>query len=576
MFYIYRKIFKSINSNSRQRYFYAVFIGIISTLFDFVSIGAIVPFLFVTLLPDQLPPNILIWREKFLEVFSFTGFDEKLLFLTFFIVLTVLSFTVRSLTLVVINSVGYSIASELTSSNFNSLMSKNIQFFGRNRSSDLLSNITQKSFIVATQVILPSIGFIIGLIFMIIFCVMLGYLVPVGFLLSLCFIIFFYGLSVLMTKERIGKLSREIDHRSNTTLQLASACLGGIRDIKLSSSEDLVQKRFNLEDQRLKKALAVAQVLAALPRLFIEGMIIIAISISIVALDKLSINLLEVIPYVAALALSTQRLLPIFQQTYYNYTMISGGKETFLSLIKNFEEHKNLTEDTQRVQFENAIELTKISFRHDENIENHVFKNASLKIEQGDKVMLAGPSGSGKSTLCDIIMGLIQPTTGDIFVDGNKLPIYKMPAWRKKFSHVAQEVFIYDGTIVENVCVESAMTVADINEERLRKALKFSHLEEFIETSPDGIYTRLTENGKNLSGGQKQRIGIARAIYKGSEFLVLDEITSSLDKVTADEIMKSVINLPHQYTVICISHNLEYARYFDKTVHIESKKLKLI
>ena len=174
----------------------------------------------------------------------------------------------------------------------------------------------------------------------------------------------------------------------------------------------------------------------------------------------------------------------------------------------------------------------------------------SLKIKKGSSVAFIGESGSGKSTLVDIIMGLHNPNNGSIFSDGVQINNSNLKSWRRKIGYIPQSVYLFDGTVGENIAFG---TVYD--RDKVDFLLQKVKLYNFLKTK-DGQDTHVGEDGAKLSGGQKQRVAIARALYANAEILVLDEATSALDVATEREIMKEIYSISSNKTLIIIAHRV--------------------
>ena len=210
--------------------------------------------------------------------------------------------------------------------------------------------------------------------------------------------------------------------------------------------------------------------------------------------------------------------------------------------------------------------------------QSYILKNINLEIFKGEFIGIIGKTGDGKSTFIDLMMGLLKPSKGYIYLDNKNIHIknnYKiLRAWRKSISHVPQTINLFDSTIAENVAFGE--NANQINIEEVKNACRIAMIDEFISSLKDGYFTRVGELGKKLSGGQRQRIGIARALYSKSNILVFDEATSALDVITEKKILKSIISLKNNPTVIMIAHRLTTLKEADKLVEIEKGIIKKV
>lgn len=209
--------------------------------------------------------------------------------------------------------------------------------------------------------------------------------------------------------------------------------------------------------------------------------------------------------------------------------------------------------------------LQEVHFRYP-GADHDVIRGMSLKIPLGSSVGIVGPSGAGKSTLIDLILGLSQPSSGEILLDGEPLRAV-LKQWRGRVGYVPQRVALFDGTIAQNVALS---WTDDIDRERVMHALERAQLESLVSDRSGGIDERIGERGVSLSGGQQQRLGIARALYTDPLVLVLDEATSSLDTKTEDEVTKAIKSLQGEVTLISVAHRLSTIKDYDSICYLDS------
>lgn len=210
------------------------------------------------------------------------------------------------------------------------------------------------------------------------------------------------------------------------------------------------------------------------------------------------------------------------------------------------------------------LRLDDVRFRYP-GADEDVIRGMSLDIPLGSSVGIVGPSGAGKSTLIDLLLGLSQPSSGEISLDGEPLRSV-LRQWRGRVGYVPQRVALFDGTIAQNV----ALTWADeIDRDRVMHALERAQLGSLIASRAGGIDERIGERGVSLSGGQQQRLGIARALYTDPLVLVLDEATSSLDTKTEDEVTRSIKALQGEVTLISVAHRLSTIKDYDRLCYLD-------
>lgn len=224
--------------------------------------------------------------------------------------------------------------------------------------------------------------------------------------------------------------------------------------------------------------------------------------------------------------------------------------------------------EQQPLDFQRVISIRTLSFSYDKKVQ--VLKNISLDIQKGDFIGFRGESGSGKSTLFHLLLGFLQPEVGGIYVDGVSLSVDRLESWRSKIGYVSQQLFMIEGTLLDNIAM--GVDGMEIDRDRAREAIRLASLDHFIKTLPQGLDTPIGEGGCLLSGGQRQRLGIARALYKQAEILMFDEATSSLDETTEHAINGAIVRLSEEcpgLTLLIISHRSESLAICCKIVDIQ-------
>ena len=222
------------------------------------------------------------------------------------------------------------------------------------------------------------------------------------------------------------------------------------------------------------------------------------------------------------------------------------------------------------ISFNSEIRITHLSYIYPK-AKRPALQNINVRIKKGEFIGIVGKSGAGKTTFVDILLGLLSPTEGQIYIDGIPLNHENMYAWQKYLGYVPQQVYITNDTVIRNVAF--GVTDDQIDISKVINALENAHLYADMKDLPKGLETSLGENGRRLSGGQKQRIGIARALYNDTNVLVLDEATSSLDIPTEDEITKAISSLKGEQTIIAIAHRLSTLKKCDRILYFHNRKL---
>ena len=230
----------------------------------------------------------------------------------------------------------------------------------------------------------------------------------------------------------------------------------------------------------------------------------------------------------------------------------------------------SLPTDDISFSYEQEIYFENVSYTYPKS-ETPALDQINLHIHKGEFIGIVGTSGAGKTTFVDVLLGLLKPDQGQIYIDQTVLDEKTLRYWKKLVGYVPQQVYITNDTVIHNV----AFGVPDdeIDMDRVENALKKANLYNHLITLPDGLESLLGENGRNLSGGQKQRVGIARALYHHADVLVLDEATSSLDVPTEGEITRAINALKGKQTIIAIAHRLATLKSCDRILYFDEGKL---
>ena len=272
---------------------------------------------------------------------------------------------------------------------------------------------------------------------------------------------------------------------------------------------------------------------------------------------------------VGVFAVAAFRLLPALRTLLVGWTQVQNVMCCLDVLEEGLKEEHPLTETPSRtINFDKEIQVCHLSYAYPGG--ELVLDDFNAVIRKGEYVGFRGYSGVGKSTLFNLLLGLLKPTKGEIRIDHAVLDAEVQTSWLRRVGYVPQEVFIFHGTLAENIALGSKV----VDRERIQNILHQVCLDKWLQTLPDGIDTVLGESGGRLSGGQKQRLGIARALYKDIDVLLLDEATSALDNATEREVNETLIELKRTYerlTILSIAHRESSLAYCDRVITLENQ-----
>ena len=347
--------------------------------------------------------------------------------------------------------------------------------------------------------------------------------------------------------------------------EVVNRSFGNFKLIKLSSRDDKILKEFAESSFGYAQANIINATLGQVPRLFLEavgfGIIVFIITYLVY---KYQSDISSALAIISMFVLALYRLMPSVNRIMTSYNQIIFNYRA-LDIIHSDLMYDSESLGNENIEYSKKIELLDIEFKYEKN--DLVLNKLSLSIDKGEKVAFIGESGSGKSTLVDLIIGLYRPQRGSINVDGIELDDSNIKAWRSKVGYIPQSVYLFDGTVAENIVFGN-----EFDAEKIIEVLKQANIFDFLE-SKNGINTLVGEGGVMLSGGQKQRIAIARALYNNPEILVLDEATSALDSETEAKIMDEIYKVSQDKTLLIIAHRLSTIDKCEKVYRIEGGQI---
>ena len=517
---------------------------------ELATIGAVIPFVGVLLNVNSrstsfLPQHLPVMSSGALTIAITVSF-AALALSTACIRVAVLWITTRFV---------YALGEDISVKVFSDVLNKPLKYHLKHNSSEAVALIN-KSKQLTSNLVLPLM--IASSNALIAFAISAGLLI-VSPTISICAFLCFaaiYALVALFSKKRLIRNSVTASVSYSEQTKVLQEGLGAIRDILLDRSQSYFLARFQESERSIARAQAANAVIGLSPRYIVESLGMIVIAALVCTLVVSGHEITSLLPSLGALVLGAQRLLPSMQSIYYGYSQVSANWGSLTEVIDFLEEPSRDVDQisTSRLPFVHKIEVKGLSFRH-EGSSSNILDQINLCIEKGSKVGFIGRTGCGKSTFMDLVMGLSEPTAGRIIIDDAILTPSNLANWRCQVSHVPQNIYLADVSVKENIALGIDRRLID--NRRIADVSRMAAIEEFSAKLPRGLDTLVGERGARLSGGQKQRIGIARALYKRPELLILDESTSALDEETERQIMQTIFELGRSQTVFIIAHRLK-------------------
>jgi ABC-type multidrug transport system fused ATPase/permease subunit len=548
-----REIFAHVSPQRRRQLLPVLALMLAGALAELVSIGAILPFL--ALVAD---PQKAMAVGPLRSVLESVGLDTPMRVVTAAAILFALSAivagAVRLLLVWVSQRYVFGIAKELGVAVYSRTLHQPYAYHTGQNSSETLAAIN-KAQLVSTQLLVPLMQAASATVIAIFILAGLLFIDPVVALGSGLGFGAIYLLVIVPTRRVMRRNGRIIAKAQGERLQAAGEGLGGIRDVLLDRSQDVFIGRFDEVETRLRTAQATNNFIAQTPRFIVEGLGVVLIAALALLLSFRDGGLIAAIPLLGALALGAQRLVPLMQQAYAGWSASQTNGTMLYDILDILclpdAPQFAAARDVDKLPFAGEIVLENVGFRYP-SADRPALENVSLTIPKGSRVGIIGKTGSGKSTLMDLVLGLLSPSQGSILVDGVELTDTNRTAWQAQIAHVPQAIYLADATIAENIAF--GVPKQEIDSVRVKNAAQQAELADVVERLPERYDTFVGERGIRLSGGQRQRIGIARALYKKAGVLVFDEATSALDEGTERAVMKSILSLPRELTIIIVSH----------------------
>ena len=356
-----------------------------------------------------------------------------------------------------------------------------------------------------------------------------------------------------------------------------SQTVQGVKEVKIACKEQYFVDEYQKCGQGYVNAVQRYSLYNNIPKLLIETVCVATMMIYMIVQVALGVTTDNMMTVLSTLAAAAFVLLPCVNRINNQINNIAYFEPFFMGVSDNLQDEISAEKvdltfasgDEEKLPIQKEIELKDITYAYPGS-DRLIFEHADLKVPAGASVGIVGTTGAGKSTIVDILLGLLEPSTGEILADGQDVKKHYR-GFLKNVGYIPQMIFMLDDTIRRNV----AFGVPDdkIDEERLWEVLREAQLDTFVRELPDGLDTGIGERGIRLSGGQRQRISIARALYNDPEVLILDEATSALDNDTEAAIMHSINHFLGKKTLLIIAHRLQTIEKCDIVYRVEDSKV---
>ena len=559
-----------LDKKDKKKAFFMFFLILIGTLLEMLSIGIIFPVIQL-ILNDNFAndyPSLFALKNNFnLNENQFTAYI--LLFLTIiFLIKNIFLFLIVIFNAKFIETLRKKISKKLHLK----YLDQNYDFFIKSNTSELIRNLYQEvpkviRGIDSILILLTEVFVLIGI------SVILFYISPLSTIIVIVITLILFLTYVFLTRKKFFDLGKNDQILYSSLLKETQQGYGNFKEILIYQLKNVFLYQFTNLLVKYCRNNRILSIYQQFPRMLFEQIgifLIVGVSIFIFSLEPNKVNAIAII---SIYTYAFFRLLPSINKLIVNTQMITFVRPSLDIINDEFRkksEKEFKSEIEEPIEFKKNIDLQDVYFSA-KNRKNQILKRVNLNIKKNSKIGIIGETGSGKSTLLNLIMCLIKPTSGQLKVD-DKVLVNLPASWRKKISFVSQSAYLLDDTIINNITF--SFNNESINEKRLNDAIDIACLKEFVDNSELKLKTIVGERGSKISGGELQRICIARAIYRESEILILDEFTSALDEKTEKKIIDNIFKL--KKTIIIASHRVATLKYCDHIYKVSNNQLNKI
>ncbi len=561
-------------SKRRKRSLYKIIpLAIITGITDLIVLG-LISRVFAIVVQKENKPSI-----PFSELISSDPFTKLIILICIYVAFTWLASFFRLFLRAYQEKLRAKIFIDLSEISQKNLFNQNYDFFLCNKSQDISSKILLNISRVSEKFVRPILQIISGFfIVSFIFIAILSFAKITAIYLIISLVSGYALISYIVTPVVRNATKQRIILESEINSVITES-LKTIIDVHLTGSEKFFEHRYAKASKKAYSYLWKGETLPEFPRSLVEPFgitLIFSIGLFPFISTKNPSTLLEVIPFLATIAVASLKLTPPLQDLFRGITDLRGGLPDLEEALKILELPNNRKHTISKINSNfkipiNNIEIRSLDYKYPSR-GAFALKNINLKIQIGSKIAFVGRTGSGKTTIANQILCLLKPSSGALLLDGKILNKNDISTWQSFCSYVPQSINLLNSDLTKNIAY--GLRDEEIDYEKLLKSISSAQLDDLINSLPNGLKTEVGENGISLSGGQRQRIAIARAFYRDAKLLILDEATSALDNKTESKVMDAIFKMDKNLTVIFIAHKLSTIRSCDCIYEFDHGEIK--
>lgn len=560
----FKLIFKIFTKREKHNLVIIILVLFLAGCIELIGVGSLGPFIAIVSNSEIIHTNTILRG-----LFNYFQFKSDINFIIASGITLIIIIILSNSCLSVMNYIIYKFSANQRHLIATRLLEKYLRqsyiFYLNVNTAELSKKILGDVFIFTSAVLLPILQLLSGLIISLSIFTLLIFINPILAVIISIILSLFYTLIFYFVRKILSKKGAEQFIVNTLRYKYINETFGGIKDIKIKGKEKIFFDFFIEQSKKATANDATSDIVNELPKYLIETISISAIISLIIMMISNGSKIDEFLPVLTVYVFGAYKLLPLFQKIFkaiasirYNYPIVENIYHDLNELPTGI---ALTSSEIERMNFYSDIRLENIIFSYP-GTDKEIIKNQSISVAFNTSVALVGATGCGKTTFVDIILGLLEPQSGKMFIDGIEVDDSNRKNWQQNLGYVPQSIYLTDDTIRNNIAF--GIEPSKIDDNAVIYAAKMANIHDFIINEVKlGYNTIIGERGIRLSGGQRQRIGIARAVYHNPSVLILDEATSALDTLTENAIMDAIKNLSHKKTIIMIAHRITTVKNCD-------------
>ena len=564
------KIFSLLEDKEKNQFLKLVILMFLASILETLGIASILPL--INFLTDQ--EKSINFLENFFIDLTFFGNN----YMIFLICIIFSVYLVKNIFLSFYywfeNRFSYNTRFNLGVRLYKGYLDSPYKFHLKNNSSILVTKIVQEtaifgSAIMSLSTLITEILVVIGITLLLLIIKPYETFYVITIILSASLIFYF------LTKKITFNLGKQLVATQKNKMRILNESLRSLQEIIIFRVSKYFYKLFKSKSMEVSELGYKMSFINRMPKIWFEMVAVIIISFIIIYSTLQNESTISILGILGIFFLSALKIIPSVNKILVALQSIRYSETAVISLsddIKVFQDQKIPSKENiklKKLNFENNIIFKNIGFKFTSDSEE-ILKNINFKIKKNEFIAIVGKTGSGKTTFLNLLMGLLEPTSGQITVDDRD--IYNdVEKWRSNLGFVPQNINLLDDSLKKNIAYGLVDNL--ISEVKIKKSIELSQLSTFLENSKEQLDRSIGESGIKISGGQKQRIAIARALYNSPEILIFDEPTSSLDPVTTSKLFDTLKKLNNEKTIILVSHDIRDFSIFDKVYEIKNQSI---